>query len=70
MTVEELKIRIEKKEAEITKLERLYNKYANENLEEKAIIDRFLETGDRTEYRAYLKSHNLWYGDEAWSKAN
>lgn len=70
MTVEEITKRIEKKAAEIAKLERLYNKYASEDLEEKAIIDRFLETGDRTEYRAYLKEHNMWCGSDAWSKAN
>lgn len=61
--------KINKKLTQIEKLERLYLKYAN-NAEEKAIIDRFLETGDRTEYRAYLKSHNRSYGGDAWSKAN
>jgi len=70
MKTEELKIRIEKKEQEISKLERLYEKYASENAQEKSIIDRFLETGDRTEYREYLKSLNRWYGGDAWTKAN
>ena len=61
--------KINKKSAQIEKLERLYLRYVD-NTEEKAIIDRFLETGDRTEYKAYLKATNQWYGGDAWSKAN
>lgn len=61
--------KIQNKQKQIEKLERLYAKYATD-AEEKAIIDRFLETGDRTEYHVYLKSHNQWYGGDAWSKAN
>ena len=70
MTIEEIKARIGKKEEEIAKLERLYEKYASEDAQEKSIIDRFLESGDRTEYREYLRSHNRNYGGDAWSKAN
>lgn len=61
--------KINKKIAQIEKLERLYLKYTDD-AEEKAIIDRFLETGDRTEYKAYLKATNQWCGSDAWSKAN
>ncbi len=61
--------KINKKQTQIEKLERLYAKYADD-AEEKAIIDRFLETGDRTEYRAWLRAHNRSYGGDAWSKAN
>lgn len=67
--MENLQEKINKKLAQIAKLERLYFKYSDD-AEEKAIMDRFLETGDRTEYRAYLKSHNRSYGGDAWSKAN
>ena len=31
---------------------------------------RFLQTGDRTEYRDWLKRNNRWYGGDAWSKAS
>ena len=70
MTVEEIKTRIAKKEEEIAKLERLYAKYTAGSPIEKAIIDRFLESGDRTEYREYLKTKNQWWGGDAWTKAN
>ncbi len=61
--------KINNKKTQITKLERLYAKYATD-AEEKSIIDRFLETGDRTEYRNYLRSIGCSYGGDAWSKAN
>lgn len=67
--MENLQERIQKKEQQIQKLERLYLRYATDT-EEKSIIDRFLETGDRTEYRAWLKANNCNYGGDAWSKAN
>ena len=67
--MENLQERINKKIAQIEKLERLYVKYATD-AEEKSIMDRFLETGDRTEYREWLKSHDRCWGGDAWSKAN
>lgn len=70
MKTTDLQERILKKQEQISKLERLYEKYSAENVQEKAIIDRFLETGNRDEYRAYLKSINSCYGGDAWSKAN
>ena len=70
MTTEEIKNRIAKKEQEIAKLERLYEKYTADDAQEKSIIDRFLETGDRTEYHSYLKSVNRMWGGDAWTKAN
>lgn len=63
-----LQERITKKQQQIEKLEKAYIKYATD-AEEKAIMDRFLETGDRTEYYAYLKSYNCYYGSDAWRKA-
>lgn len=71
MTTEQLKERIAKKEQEIAKTEKSFNKCLSESSEEeKSIILRFLETGDRSEYREYLKSQNRWYGGDAWTKAN
>lgn len=67
--MENLQERINKKQQQIEKLERLYLRYADD-AEEKSIMDRFLETGDRTEYREYLRAHNRSYGGDAWSKAN
>lgn len=67
--MENLQERINKKIAQIEKLERLYAKYATD-AEEKSIMDRFLETGDRTEYRNYLKANGRSWGGDAWSKAN
>ena len=67
--MENLQERIQKKEQQIEKLERLYLRYATD-AEEKSIMDRFLETGDRTEYRAWLKANNRGYGGDAWHKAN
>lgn len=67
--MENLQERINKKIAQIEKLERLYVKYATD-AEEKSIMDRFLETGDRSEYHNYLKAHNRSYGGDAWHKAN
>ena len=68
--MENLQERITKKVAQIEKLERSYEKYASEDLEEKSIIDRFLETGDANEYKAYLRAHNRSWGGDAWSKAH
>ena len=67
--MENLQERINKKIAQIEKLERLYLKYADD-AEEKSIMDRFLETGDRSEYRAWLKSNGRSWGGDAWHKAN
>ena len=70
MTVEELKVRITKKEEQITKLERAYNKYATNKIE-KEIIDRFLQSGNRDEYRDWCQSlGQRYYYSDAWSKAN
>lgn len=70
MTVQELNTKIEKKQAQIAKLTRLYEKYAASDAEEKSIIDRFLITGDRKEYHEYLRAHSRSWGGDAWSKAN
>ena len=70
MTTEELKNRIEKKEAEIAKTEKLLNKYlAEADAEYRGIIERYLQTGDCTEHRNYLRAHDMWYGGDTWSKA-
>lgn len=70
MTIEELKTRIAKKEQEIAKTEKLLNKYlSEESAEYKAIIERYLATGDSTEHHNYLKAQGRCYGGDVWSKA-
>ena len=69
--MENLQERIQKKEQQIEKLERLYRKYLSEESEPaKSMIGKFLETGDRTEYRAWLKANNRWDGGAAYYKAS
>lgn len=69
--MENLQERIQKKVAQIEKLERSYEKYANRiDNAERSVIDRFLETGDANEYKAYLRAHNRSWGGDAWSKAH
>ena len=63
MTTEEIKIRIEKKEAEIAKTEKLLQKYLNDaSKEEILVIGEFFKTGDYSLHRPF------GYTD-AWGKA-
>lgn len=67
----ELQERINKKEQQITKLEKRLEVLLKEcSKEEYEAIIFFIETGDRSLYRNYLKSHNLFYGSDAYSKAS
>jgi len=70
MTTEEIRNRIAKKEEEVKKLSRRFEEEKTLiSVEESNIIERFLVTGDRSEYREYLKSQNKMFGGEAWHKA-
>jgi len=63
--------RINQKQNQIVKIERsLAKNLAACSAEERDIINRFLETGDRTEYREYLKHNGLCWGGDAWARAN
>lgn len=70
MTIQELEARIANKEQAIAKLERSFGWAEFRGQQEKDIISRFLENGDRTEYVAYLRANRIGYGGDAWSKAN
>jgi len=67
MTVEEIKIRIAKKEKEIAKREKNLDKYIVDD-EFTAICDRFFQTKDRTELDAWKKAHNAMWLPEYYSK--
>ena len=67
MTQEELKIRIEKKEQEIAKMEKNIVKYIVDD-EFTSMCDRFFQTRDRTELENYKKIHNLMWLPEYYSK--
>ena len=70
MTQEQLNERMAKKEQEIAKTEKLLNKYLSDSSDEyRAIIIRYLESGDYTEHHNYLKSQGKWYDGDIWSKA-
>lgn len=67
MTVQELEIRIQKKEQEIAKREKNLLKY----IEDPAFVemcDRFFETEDKSELEQYRKSHGLMWLPEYYSK--
>lgn len=67
MTIQELEIRISKKEEEIAKREKNLAKYVVSE-EYTRICDRFFETDDRTELNQYRKDHNLMFQPEYYSK--
>ena len=71
MTTVELIERINKKEKEAAKAKARLEELLKEcEKDEYDAIIVFVETGDATDYRAYLKAHNKWYGGDAWSKAH
>lgn len=63
--------KIIKKQQKIAKLKKSLLKLLSEcSKEEYEAIVYYIETGDRSLYKTYLKNHNLSYGGDAWSKAN
>ncbi len=71
MTVEELKAKIEKKQADIAKKEKNLSKYANdESPEFIAICDRLFsaEERDYSEIKAYKAKHNILFLGDYYSK--
>lgn len=63
--------KINNKITQIAKIQKRLNIYLKDcDKEEREAIIYFIETGDRNPYREYLKSHNRYYGGDAWSKAN
>lgn len=67
MTTQEIKIRIEKKEQEIAKMEKNLVKYEVSE-EFTAMCDRYFQTKDHAELDAYKKAHNLMWLPEYYSK--
>ena len=63
--------KINNKNAQIAKIQKRLNIYLKDcDKEEQEAIIYFIETGDRSMYHQYLKSHNHYYGGDAWTKAN
>lgn len=63
--------KINNKNAQIAKIQKRLNIYLKDcDKEEQEAIIYFIETGDRSMYHQYLKSHDRYYGGDAWTKAN